>query len=211
MKKLTLTCLAIFSANLLLSQTKIIAYKSHSGNMANFEKAVFENKFDSNFSNLGNPPFETKIDSVIVVNDEKVVVISKSGWGYDRIKLNDRNVKTFPIKTDENQNKNPDDNTLEFSTKENEYGLFYSVSYRDSSTVFLKYDEKNHTYKNLKNVKISPNYKDGSTKFKAVESSKTKTSKIKTSKIKQASLVSNLLILFVFSISILNAFISRKK
>src|SRR5690348_14474249 len=62
-----------------LAQTKLIAFKSHSGNMANFSIALENELFSNEESNFGNPPFKTvrKLDSVIYLSPTAVILIKK--------------------------------------------------------------------------------------------------------------------------------------
>lgn len=57
------------------SQTKLISYKSHSGDMKYFEKSIVEDSYNANYSNLGVAPERfvnnSKLDSVIIINDKK--------------------------------------------------------------------------------------------------------------------------------------------
>jgi|GEM_PF-2787056 len=145
-------CLSGVSA---FSQTKLIAYKSHGGNMNHFTEAVSEDKFDANFSNLGLPAIQGKIDSVIIEND-KAFVISRSG----RFNLDKRNVDTLKI---ENPSKKKSENfykrnNIEQTVKEElmknkSCGCYLEP---DSSTVYLKYNPENKTYINLKNETEKP-------------------------------------------------------
>jgi GH15 family glucan-1,4-alpha-glucosidase len=72
---------AITIGSFLFSQTKLIAFKSHSGNTKHFNTAVSENLFDANFSNLGNPRQfyeKTKLDSVIIFDDGESILVTRS-------------------------------------------------------------------------------------------------------------------------------------
>ncbi|AYN01795.1 hypothetical protein EAG08_17180 [Chryseobacterium sp. 3008163] len=57
------------------SQTKLISYKSHSGDMKYFEKSIVEDRYNINYSNLGVLPeryvTNSKLDSVIIIDDKK--------------------------------------------------------------------------------------------------------------------------------------------
>ena len=66
----------LFSLSLIaFGQTKLIAYKSHSGNMANFSV--------NGFDNVGMPPIE--IDSIILLNDSTIVEIrSANGMFFNK-------------------------------------------------------------------------------------------------------------------------------
>lgn len=70
MKKTVLLSLLISSVG--FSQTKKIAFKSHSGNSANYSFALRNNLFDMNCSNFGQAPRfikTAKLDSVIFISD----------------------------------------------------------------------------------------------------------------------------------------------
>ncbi|MFZ4057081.1 MAG: hypothetical protein ACOYKE_03035 [Ferruginibacter sp.] len=72
--------MTIFFVNSLMAQTKMIAFKSHSGNMAYFNDALEDNMFDMENSNFGNPPmrdiFTTNLDSVIYVSDSVAIMVT---------------------------------------------------------------------------------------------------------------------------------------
>ena len=59
----------LFTVNL-FSQTELIAYKSHSGNVTQFKPDSYEN--------LGIPPM--RIDTIIILNDSTIVEISSRQW-----------------------------------------------------------------------------------------------------------------------------------
>jgi hypothetical protein len=62
------------------SQTKKIAFKGHSGNMANFEIAFNNNLFDMESSNFGAAPIreviDAQLDSVIFICDTTAIMIT---------------------------------------------------------------------------------------------------------------------------------------
>ncbi|WP_131797294.1 hypothetical protein [Chryseobacterium kwangjuense] len=63
------------------SQTKIIAFKSHNGQSENFRTAVYENLFDANLSNLGDPKpnfQKATLDSLIILDDGEGVLVASS-------------------------------------------------------------------------------------------------------------------------------------
>lgn len=80
LKYFTLACILIASSS--FAQTKIIAFKSHSGNMLNFSKALSLPKMDVTVHNLGmapNPIIETaELDSVIFISDSVAVMITSN-------------------------------------------------------------------------------------------------------------------------------------
>jgi hypothetical protein len=59
-----------------IAQTKLISHKSHSGSRATFGTALENNLFDIGDSNFGNPRQEYSIDSIILIEDNKAVVVS---------------------------------------------------------------------------------------------------------------------------------------
>ncbi|NML71341.1 hypothetical protein HHL23_16245 [Chryseobacterium sp. RP-3-3] len=54
--KSTYFLVALILSTFLFSKTKLIAFKSHSGNSTHFSAAVSENFYDTNSSNLGVVP-----------------------------------------------------------------------------------------------------------------------------------------------------------
>ncbi len=81
MKK-TCNLLALLISISFFSQTKLIAFKSHSGHSESFNKAVSENLFDANFSNLGIAPQkyvkDARLDSVIILNEKESILVTSS-------------------------------------------------------------------------------------------------------------------------------------
>ncbi|MBB6371499.1 hypothetical protein [Chryseobacterium shigense] len=80
--KTTFNFLALLISISFFSQTKLIAFKSHSGHLENFNTAVSENLFDTNTSNLGVIPQkfvkDAKLDSVIILNEEESILVTSS-------------------------------------------------------------------------------------------------------------------------------------
>jgi hypothetical protein len=80
--KLILVVTFILLASIGFAQTKKIAFKSHSGNMANYACAVSQNLFDIENSNFGVAPtreiIEAKLDSVIFICDTAVIMVTSS-------------------------------------------------------------------------------------------------------------------------------------
>jgi hypothetical protein len=78
--RLLIICLISFTCTGLLAQTKVIAFKSHSGNMANFKIALEENLFDIDNSNFGHAPQRdvktAQLDSVIFVSDSVTFLVT---------------------------------------------------------------------------------------------------------------------------------------
>ncbi len=130
------------------AQTKLIAYKSHSGNSVDFTNAVSEDFFDSNVSNFGiiekHFEFEEKIDSVIFIDDNKSVIVSSrvANKKYASSKnMNSRkdtlhNNPYLNFKNLDNINKNLNDNLINFNQD-------------IDKVIFLKYDADKKTYKNV--------------------------------------------------------------
>lgn len=58
------------------SQTKMIAFKSHSGSDENFSVALEQNLFDMEDGNFGLPP-NSYLDSVILLKDSVAVLVKK--------------------------------------------------------------------------------------------------------------------------------------
>lgn len=92
MKRLVILMSALCLAAFGFTQTKMIAFKSHSGSVANFKTALLNPKFDLTNHNLGMAPDPivrtAAIDSVIFISDSLAVMITsehctKSSW-YDR-------------------------------------------------------------------------------------------------------------------------------
>ena len=81
MKKLFILLFGTISL-LIFSQTKLIAYKSHSGNMKNFAATIADDAFETTDSNLGAAPNilikTAKLDSVIYVNENESILVTSS-------------------------------------------------------------------------------------------------------------------------------------
>jgi len=60
------------------SQTRLISHKSHSGSSATFKTALENSLFDIAESNFGIPPTRFTIDSVILLEDNRAVIVSSS-------------------------------------------------------------------------------------------------------------------------------------
>ena len=75
---IALTCIGISS--LAMSQTKRIAFKSHSGNETNFKTALAVSLFENEGSNFGIAPqryvTEAHLDTVIFINDTTVELVT---------------------------------------------------------------------------------------------------------------------------------------
>lgn len=146
MKKIILLLFFVnFSAN---AQTKLIAFKSHSGDSKDFKSSIIENFNDMNNSNLGDVPIRrvinSKLDTVIFIDENKSVIVTSefcrefhtkdtTDWKPGKDTLIDNPV--FII------------SNLD-SIKSNLKKDFYFKNDIDN-VVFLKYDAKKKTYKNV--------------------------------------------------------------
>ncbi|RRJ89311.1 LPXTG cell wall anchor domain-containing protein [Paenimyroides tangerinum] len=130
------------------AQTKMIAFKSHSGNAADFSNSVFKDIFDVNDANFGVAPerrvINSKLDTVIFIDEHKSVIVTSefcrefhtndtTDWKPGKDTLIDNPV--FII------------SNLD-SIKSNLKKDYYFRNNIDS-VVFLKYDAKKKTYKNI--------------------------------------------------------------
>lgn len=139
------------------SQTKLIAFKSHSGSPENFTKAVSEDLFDANFSNLGAAPQQlvrdAKLDSVIILNEnESILVTSSSNKFVSRDRKDNRKVWTPGREIVHNplfSRKNID------SVKQVLKRDYFFVNDVDS-VVFVEYDKKSKTYKPIRPAAVKP-------------------------------------------------------
>ena len=68
--------ITLFCATAGFSQTRLISHKSHSGSMATFSTALENSLFDIAESNFGLPPTRFSIDSVVLLEDNRAVIIS---------------------------------------------------------------------------------------------------------------------------------------
>lgn len=143
----------VFSSCQILAQTKLISYKSHSGNMAYFEKNISEDSYNTNFSNLGAAPqryvTNSKLDSVIIIDDKKSVIVTSN---FCKIRGNANPEKWKPGRdTLYNHAVFSNDNidNVKKELKEN-----YNFQNDIDSTVFLKYDKKTKEYKRITSKKV---------------------------------------------------------
>lgn len=152
--KIIYSLFALITSITSFSQTKLIAFKSHSGGTENFTKAVSEDLFDANFSNLGAAPQkfvkDARLDSVIILNDnEAILVTSSSDKLVPKDRRDSRKVWT-PGREIVNKplfsKKNID------SVKQVLKRDYFFVNDVDS-VVFVEYDKKNKTYKPIKPAK----------------------------------------------------------
>jgi hypothetical protein len=78
--RISLSILMLSIVSITFSQTKLIAYKSHSGSMHNFELAMMNPEMDLVNHNLGAAPEpiirNSVIDSVIFVSDSQAVMVT---------------------------------------------------------------------------------------------------------------------------------------
>ena len=176
---------AIFISTFIFSQTKLIAYKSHSGNMANFETSVSKNVFDTNDPNLGEPrPKDfAEIDSVIILDNDKAIVKTKID-SYIENREKRRTTDTISLKGF--GKKNTYNDSLEFLVKQEITRKYYVEFFnlkkeKNDSTAYLKYNQQERTYQQLKKETPKP--------------------QIKKSEIKKESLMKNGLIILVFILS----------
>ncbi|WP_143754080.1 hypothetical protein [Chryseobacterium sp. 52] len=143
---------ALILSTFLFSQTKLIAFKSHSGNSENFSTAVSGNLFDANFSNLGVAPEryikDAKLDSVIILNEEESILVTSSA----------RKVVPTGVKREWQPGREVVRNSALFSKKN--IDSVKSVLKRDyyfvndmDSVVFVEYDQQNKSYKEIKSAK----------------------------------------------------------
>lgn len=143
----------IFSSCQIFSQTKLISYKSHSGNMEYFEKSIVENSFNTNYSNLGMAPqrfvTNSKLDSVIIIDDKKSVIVTSN---FCKIRGNSNPEKWNPGRdTVYNHSVFSDDNIDSVKkVLKSEYNFQNDID----STVFLKYDKKTKEYKPITSKKV---------------------------------------------------------
>jgi hypothetical protein len=79
MKMVICIVACLFSATV-FGQTKLISFRSHSGNNAHFRTAVEHNLFDIGKSNFGIIITE-KIDTVIMASHDKIIVLRKKYHG----------------------------------------------------------------------------------------------------------------------------------
>lgn len=152
--KTTYSFLALLISISFISQTKVIAFKSHSGNVENFNSAVSENLFDANFSNLGIRPksfADVKLDSVIILNDEESVLVTRSSAKF----LFDGNKREW------DKNREVIHDPALFSKKnidsvktilKRDYNFINDMD----SVAVLKFDKENKTYKELKPSTAKP-------------------------------------------------------
>ncbi|SHG34470.1 hypothetical protein SAMN02787100_3856 [Chryseobacterium sp. OV279] len=155
---------ALSISTFIFSQTKLIAFKSHSGNSADFNSAVSEDLFDANASNLGIVPkryvTDARLDSVIILNDEESVLVTSSARkivpeGTKRVWEPGREV----VRNHALFSKKNIDSVKNVLKKD-----YYFVNDMDS-VVFVEYDQQNKSYKEVKPVKEAKPKKEKSEKI----------------------------------------------
>jgi hypothetical protein len=155
MKNLSLLihCSVLFLSGNLLSQTKLISYKSHSGDMKYFEKSIVENSYNTNYSNLGILPdryiVNSKLDSVIIIDDKKSVIVTSS-FCKSRIS---KNPQRWEPGRDTIYNRTVFSSQNIDSVKSVLRGTYNFQNDLDS-TVFLKYDKRTKQYRPISTKKI---------------------------------------------------------
>ncbi|MCE3075784.1 hypothetical protein [Chryseobacterium gwangjuense] len=168
----------VLSGNL-LSQTKLISYKSHSGNMEYFEKSIVEDSYNTNYSNLGIRPepyiINSKLDSVIIIDDHKSVIVTSV---FCKSEITPFSKKWKP-------GRDTVYNHAVFSSQnidsvKNVLRKNYHFQNNIDSTVFLKYDQKTKQYRPISAKKT-----------------------VKTAEIKGLNLRAKMLYYFVLSIAVL--------
>lgn len=143
----------VFSSCQVFSQTKLISYKSHSGNMEYFEKSIVENSFNTNYSNLGMAPqryvTNSKLDSVIIIDDKKSVIVTSN---YCKIRGNSNPEKWKPGR--DTVYNHPVFSQENVEAVKKELKRHYNFQNDLDSTVFLKYDKKTKEYKPITSKKV---------------------------------------------------------
>ncbi|OBW42750.1 hypothetical protein AB670_00834 [Chryseobacterium sp. MOF25P] len=143
----------VFSSCQIFSQTKLISYKSHSGDMKYFEKSIVENSFNTNYSNLGMAPqryvTNSKLDSVIIIDDKKSVIITSN---YCKIRGNSNPEKWKPGR--DTVYNHPVFSQENVEAVKKELKRDYNFQNDLDSTVFLKYDKKTKEYKLITSKKV---------------------------------------------------------
>ena len=135
-------------------QTKMIAFKSHSGNLSNFYSALKDPKMDLASHNLGmapNPIVKTaQLDSVIFVSDSDAVMVTseycqKNEW-YDRGKKDgEPNPKKFWKAGKDTVINHPlFSHQHALDSIKAEMSNHYFWTNKMDSTVFIGYDNANH-------------------------------------------------------------------
>lgn len=188
MKNLSfLAVLLLFSSSQINAQTKLISYKSHSGDMKYFEKSIIENSYNTNYSNLGMAPeryvTNSKLDSVIIIDDKKSVIVTST---FCKVRRSENPEKWKPGRDTVYNHQVFSDKNIENMKKtlKEKYNFQNDID----STVFLKYDKKTKEYKPISSKR-----------------------KIKTAEIKSLESKEDVMYALVLVIAVFGAlFISRK-
>jgi len=147
MKALLFVAACLYSITC-LGQTKLISFRSHSGNNANFRTAVEADLFDSGSSNFGiiaHPV--TKIDTVLLKDANTIIVMRKDYSSYSgdvpiastKVKYS-RQIFTRAKRTDFFKALNVD--SLKAKLKmEYQYPQYPTTLARLDSTVFIGFDK----------------------------------------------------------------------
>jgi len=142
----------LFLSGNVLSQTKLISYKSHSGNMEYFEKSIVEDSYNTNYSNLGILPdryvINSKLDSVIIIDDQKSVIVTSS-FCKSRIS---KNPERWEPGRDTIYNRTVFSSQNIDSVK-SVLRRTYNFQNDLDSTVFLKYDKRTKRYRPISTKK----------------------------------------------------------
>jgi len=138
----------LFLSGNMLSQTKLISYKSHSGNMEYFKKNIVEDSYNTNYSNLGILPdryiVNSKLDSVIIIDNKKSVIVTSSfcksriGKNFERWEPGRDTIYNRTVFSSQN-----------IDSVKSVLRRTYNFQNNLDSTVFLKYDKKTKQYKQL--------------------------------------------------------------
>lgn len=147
MKNLSfLAVMLLFSTAQINAQTKLISFKSHSGDMKYFENSIIESSYNTNYSNLGIRPeryvTSSRLDSVIIIDDDKSVIVTSKTCKMTDFDISEKwkpgrdTVYNHRVFSDRNIE------TMKKTLKEK-----YNFQNDIDSTVFLKYDEKTKEYK----------------------------------------------------------------
>lgn len=143
----------VFSSCQVFSQTKLISYKSHSGDMKYFEKSIVEDSYNTNYSNLGVAPqryvTNSKLDSVIIIDDKKSVIVTSN---FCKIRGNATPQKWKPGR--DTVYNHPVFSQENVEAVKKELKRDYNFQNDLDSTVFLKYDKKTKEYKPITFKKV---------------------------------------------------------
>jgi len=130
-----------------LAQTKLIAFKSHSGNMNNFNIALENDVFNNEGSNFGNPPFRTiyYLDSVVYISRSTAVLVKKEyqyPWGGSKDSAKFIRIQKDTVHNDPIFSKNHLLDSIRHLLKANSF-----YEYDTKKTVLIGYDNKKSSEK----------------------------------------------------------------